>query len=109
MQRARRQRAALIAAVFAMLSAGMLPQPAFAGSLRFNQQGPKLLGLGMVDSAKFGSSVALSADGNTAILGGPDDGSTGAAWVFIRTNGVWDQQGAKLVANDATGGAQVGF
>ncbi len=32
-----------------------------------------------------GSSVAISADGNTIIEGGPDDnGNIGAAWVFIR-------------------------
>ena len=45
-----------------------------------------------------GFSVALSADGNTAIVGGyGDNGSAGAAWVFTRSGGVWTQQGAKLV------------
>jgi len=34
----------------------------------------------------FGWSVALSADGSTAIVGGPtDDKEQGAAWLFART------------------------
>jgi hypothetical protein len=60
-------------------------------------------------------SVALSADGNTAILGGPGDnawdrrapfglGAAGAAWVFSRSGGgVWTQQGNKLVSTAAVG------
>ena len=54
-------------------------------------------------------SVALSADGNSAIVGGPGDnrwdrsvpfgrGAAGAAWVFTRSGGVWTQQGDKLVS-----------
>ena len=51
---------------------------------QFTQQGPKLVGTGAVIPAAQGESVALSADGNTAILGGRGDNSgTGAAWVFI--------------------------
>jgi hypothetical protein len=54
--------------------------------------------------------VALSADGNTAIVGGPSDNSqAGAAWVFSRSGGgVWTQQGAKLVGSGATGIADQG-
>jgi hypothetical protein len=41
---------------------------------------PKLVGTGPVGIAEQGISVALSADGNTAIAGGPSDNSrTGAA------------------------------
>src|SRR5262249_18232262 len=58
-------------------------------------------------------SVALSADGNTAIVGGPGDnprdrsvpfglGTAGAAWVFTRSGGVWTQQN-KLVSPGAVG------
>ena len=37
-----------------------------------------------------GSSVALSADGNTAIAGAlADNRVTGAAWVHTRSNGTW--------------------
>jgi hypothetical protein len=50
---------------------------------QFTQQGPKLVGTGAVGTALQGYFVALSADGNTAIVGGPGDNShIGAAWVF---------------------------
>jgi len=47
----------------------------------------------------FGSAVALSGDGTTALVGAPDGEShSGAAWVFHREGAVWSQQGKKLVA-----------
>jgi uncharacterized protein (TIGR03437 family) len=70
----------------------------------WTQQGRKLVGTGAVGSARQGVSVALSADGNTAIVGGPDDnGRFGAAWVFTRSGSVWTQQGGKLVGAGAAG------
>ena len=76
----------------------------------WTQQGAKLVGSGVGGGAgaEQGYSVALSADGNTALIGGPLDdasesGGVGAAWVFVRANGVWTQQGAKLVGSGATG------
>jgi hypothetical protein len=49
----------------------------------WSQQGSKLVGTGAVGPAGQGRSVALSADGNTAIVGGPADNTNiGAAWVF---------------------------
>jgi hypothetical protein len=70
---------------------------------QFTQQGPKLVGTGAVGSANEGWSVALSGDGNTAIMGGSVDNSlTGAAWVYTRSNGVWTQQGSKLVGTGLT-------
>jgi hypothetical protein len=58
----------------------------------------KLTGSGAAGKSEQGSAVALSADGNTAIVGGmSDDNGAGAAWIFTRTGGVWTQQGAKLV------------
>jgi hypothetical protein len=75
----------------------------------WTQQGAKLLGTGAVGNANQGNSVALSADGNTAIVGGPlDNNFFGAAWVFTRSGGVWTQLGAKLVGTGAVGGAQQG-
>jgi hypothetical protein len=73
--------------------------------------GTKLpLGTGAVGAAEQGYSVALSGDGNTAIVGGLDDNSdTGAAWVFTQSGGVWTQQGSKLVGSVAVGDAQQGF
>jgi hypothetical protein len=53
-----------------------------------------------------GASVSISGDGNTAVLGGPGDDKVGAAWVFARSNGVWSQQGPKLIGTRARGPAQ---
>jgi hypothetical protein len=77
----------------------------------WTQQGPKLVGGGAVGGADQGASVALSADGNTAIVGGPgDSANAGAAWVFTRSGGgVWTQQGAKLFGSGAAGAAQQGI
>ena len=59
------------------------------------------MGTGAIGNASQGASVSLSGDGNTAIIGGPNDnGFNGAAWVFTRSGGVWSQQ-AKLIATDA--------
>jgi hypothetical protein len=75
----------------------------------FIQQGSKLVGTGAVGSPAQGISVAVSSDGNTAIVGGNlDNGNAGAAWVFTRSGGVWTQQGGKLVGTGAVGNAQQG-
>jgi uncharacterized protein (TIGR03437 family) len=76
----------------------------------WSQQGNKLIGAGANGSASQGYSVALSADGNTAVVGGPADNfiggtSIGAAWVFTRSNGAWDQ-GQKIVGNTTNGNRQ---
>ncbi len=61
------------------------------------QQGPKLTGGGEMMEGQFGNSVSLSADGNTALVGGnTDNGNEGAAWVFTRSGSTWAQQGPKL-------------
>ncbi len=83
---------------------------AYAAAAQFGQQGSKLVGTGAVGYARQGQSVTLSADGNTAIVGGPNDNSlAGAAWVYTRSGGVWSQQGGKLVGTGAVGAAQQGF
>jgi len=75
----------------------------------WSQQGPKLVGTGAIGSAQQGSSVSLSGDGNTAIVGGvSDNGGLGAAWVFARSGGIWSQQGPKLVGIGAIGSARQG-
>jgi antibiotic biosynthesis monooxygenase (ABM) superfamily enzyme len=75
----------------------------------WTQQGSKLVGGGAVGGAEQGWSVALSGDGNTAIVGGPGDNFDGAAWVYTRSGGVWTQQGSKLVGTGAVGGAEQGW
>ena len=49
-----------------------------------------------------GFSVALSDDGSTAIVGGPnDDKGDGAVWFFTQSDsGIWRQQGPKQVGTD---------
>ena len=70
--------------------------------------GRKLTG-GEEDNSEVGVLVALSADGNTALVGGwNDDGTKGAAWVFTRSGGVWSQQGPKLTGAGETGGGGFG-
>ena len=76
---------------------------------QFAQQGPKLEGAGAVGAAFQGYSVSISADGNTAIIGGPyDNNQGGAAWVWTRSGGVWTQQGNKLVGSGAVENANQG-
>jgi hypothetical protein len=73
------------------------------------QQGPKLEGGEAIGAARFGRSVAVSADGGTALIGGAGDhGHRGAAWVFARTGSSWAQQGAKLTGREASPGALFG-
>ncbi len=73
-------------------------------------QQAKLVGTGNTGAAKQGSSVSLSADGNTAVIGGPADNSgAGAVWVFTRSGSAWTQQGDKLTGTGAIGAAQQGI
>jgi len=71
----------------------------------WRQQGGKLVGTTSEYGGGLwsqGASVAVSADGNIAIVGGPSDNrATGAAWVFTRSGDVWTQQGNKLVGSRA--------
>lgn len=69
----------------------------------------KLMGAGESGQGQFGWSVALSADGDTALVGAPwDHGFDGAAWVFTRVGAAWRQQGPKLTAADESGAANFG-
>jgi hypothetical protein len=70
----------------------------------WSQQGPKLTGAGEVGGGYFGQSVALSGDGDTALVGGSyDNHFQGATWAFARTESTWSQQGAKLTGRGETG------
>ena len=63
----------------------------------------KLLPASSPGPANQGYSVSVSADGNTLIVGGPNDngGYPGAAWIFTRSGTNWSQQGTKLVGSGA--------
>lgn len=82
---------------------------ASAGPGNYNQQGPKLVSIGEISSkCGQGTSVALSADGNTAIVNGlcgstPVVLNTGA-YVFTRTNGIWSQQAHLEFEDNGIGG-----
>ena len=58
-----------------------------------DQQGSKLAGSDGAGSHGQGHTVAISADGNTALIGGPTVIRTkGTVSVFARMAGVWSQQ-----------------
>ena len=65
---------------------------------------PKLTGASQGD--KFGSSVALSGDGSTALIGAPNRLSNqGAAYVFTWDGTTWTQQQLPDISNRATVGS----
>jgi len=77
--------------------------------------GPPLAGNGEIGQGEFGWSVAVSADGDVALVGGPSDGAsvrgqccaTGAVWVFRRSGSTWTQQ-AELTDGRAREAAEFG-
>jgi hypothetical protein len=69
----------------------------------WTQQGGLLQGSGAGEHSESGQ-VALSADGNTALLGGP---GAQAAWVFTRSGSTWSEQ-AKLTGTGEVGAAAFG-
>ena len=76
----------------------------------WTQQGEKLTGAEEIGENRFGESVALSSDGNIALVGGPgQNGSLGAAWVFTRLGSTWSQQGAKLTGSDEGSESEFGY
>jgi hypothetical protein len=78
------------------------------------QQGPKLTPDDEPGEGRFGASVALSADGNTALVGAPWAWKPpcgtyeGGAWMFTREAGSWTQQGAGLLARHRACWEQLG-
>jgi hypothetical protein len=72
----------------------------------FVQAGAALTGEGELGSGYFGRSVALSADGTTALVGAPGDGGyLGAVWVYARSGSAWVSQGGKLTGGEQELGA----
>src|ERR1043166_1584668 len=84
-------------AVFACVTL-LVSSPSFA---QFAQQGQKLVASDFTGVDEQGISVAISSDGNTAIVGAPSAaGGVGGAWVWTRDSaGVWTQQGSRLVGS----------
>jgi hypothetical protein len=73
------------------------------------QQGTKRVATGSTAISQQGAAVAISADGNTAIVGAPSDNSNiGGAFIYVRNGTTWSQQGGKLVGTGAVGSAKQG-
>jgi hypothetical protein len=78
----------------------------------WTQQGGALTVSEVADYEYFGYSVALS--GDTALIGAPQKkvGANyvqGAAYVFVRSHGVWSRQGGALTASDGAAGDAFGY
>ncbi len=57
----------------------------------------------------IGASVAISADGNTALLGAPRQlGERGAAWVFTRSGATWTLREQLTAGNEEQGAGRFG-
>jgi hypothetical protein len=62
--------------------------------------GGALSGAGEEGEGFFGHSVALSADGDTLLVGAPcDNGKQGAVWIFTRAGAGWVEQGSKITGS----------
>ncbi|HTW99791.1 MAG TPA: hypothetical protein VMD59_13495, partial [Acidimicrobiales bacterium] len=75
----------------------------------WSQQGSKLTPPSYSGpDAYFGSTVALSTNGSTALVGAQSDNSgVGSAWVFVRSGSTWSAQ-TKLLATGESGGGHFG-
>lgn len=69
----------------------------------------KLVSPDPAENEGFGGSIRMSENGNTVIVGCPyDDGSKGAAYVFVKTGTTWSLE-AKLVSIDIAANDYFGF
>jgi hypothetical protein len=74
----------------------------------WTQQGPKLSAGEETAKGQFGTRVALSADGGTALIGGPNDNAgAGTAWIFTHGSQTW-APAARLMPNDENGAGAFG-
>ena len=74
----------------------------------FLEAGEQLSQGGAEGEPRFGKSLALSADGSTALIGAPGDGGlVGAVWVFTRSGSAWSQQGEKLTVPEEEAESEV--
>ncbi len=71
------------------------------------QVGDKLTGADELGEGLLGTSVALSADGSTLLVGGPHDENAnhGAAFVFVKEGSSWVAQSPKLTGAESPSGS----
>jgi hypothetical protein len=77
----------------------------------WSQEGNRLQASSSSAQAYMGFSVAMSADGNTAVVGQMFDGGTyyiGAALIYVRNNNLWSLQ-AKLIGSENIGSSHQGY
>ncbi len=74
----------------------------------WSEQGEKLTGAGELSEAFFGCSVALSAGGETALIGGRDEGTVGAVWVLAHDRSGWSEQASRLTGEGEVGHSSFG-
>jgi hypothetical protein len=86
-----------------VLFAAMLVPSQFALAQKFNERA-ELVGTRFAQPPQQGYAVAVSRDGNTALVGGYLDNS---AWVFTLTSAGWTQQGDKLSVDNSYFGISV--
>jgi hypothetical protein len=73
------------------------------------QQGPALTAGAQSAGTDFGQSVALSGNGEIALVGGPSTGDgVGGVWVFRRSGREWTQQGSVLEGSGEAGQSAFG-
>jgi hypothetical protein len=93
---------ALVGAMDNEYKAGLAPGAAFVfarSGTTWTQQGGKLEGKHKGELVQQGTSVALSADGSTAVIGGPRQEGPGAtpeeggAWLFTSSGSSWTEAG----------------
>ncbi len=76
----------------------------------WSRQGEALTGPAGSGLSWFGYSVALSGDGDTALIGAPHaDGYAGDASVFSRTGSTWSTQGTPLSGAEEDGEGELGY
>lgn len=97
-----------------VIAGAVRDEPSNAGSAYvFVRNGPgwveqqKLLASDRVGGSTFGASVAVA--GDTAVVGSYGDASSkGAAYVFVRSGGIWTEQ-QKLTASDGAASSRFGW
>ncbi len=102
---------ALVGATWGMITNQGAGGYIFTRGSGWNQQA-KLTASDGVANDSFGAALALSGDGNTAVIGAPNARSgvitgVGAAYIYTCHFGNWSQQ-AKLTVGDGTQGAHFG-
>ena len=94
-----------VAMCVALWGGSVCPAGARVIGSRFERMGGKLVPSDAIGAAGFGRAVALSGDGDTMLVGGPNDTSgAGAAWIYGRSGTGW-REVTKLTNPQRSGAA----